>query len=167
LDVACGPGNITRYLLDKRPGLRIVGTDLAENMLVLARKNNPEASFCLLDARESTTLNQQFNGILCGFGLPYLSKEEAIQFIHDARSMLLPGGVLYISTMEGEYLQSGWKESSSNPDDKTYTHFHEFEYLNKAFADSGFAVPRVQRKEYVSPNGTTALDLVLVASLPS
>ena len=37
LEIACGPGSITRYLLDKRPDLRILGTDAAPNMLELAK----------------------------------------------------------------------------------------------------------------------------------
>lgn len=27
LELACGPGNVTRYLLDKCPGWKILGTD--------------------------------------------------------------------------------------------------------------------------------------------
>src|SRR6478736_3881300 len=52
LELACGPGNITKYLLAKRPDFRLLGTDLSPNMLALARKNNPIATFALLDCRE-------------------------------------------------------------------------------------------------------------------
>ena len=41
LDVACGPGNITHYLLKKRPDFKILGIDLSPNMIALAQKNNP------------------------------------------------------------------------------------------------------------------------------
>jgi len=39
LDAGCGPGNISRYLLDRCPGLKILGIDISENMIALARKN--------------------------------------------------------------------------------------------------------------------------------
>ncbi len=37
LDIACGPGNITRYLLNHRQDLQIVGIDLSPKMIALAK----------------------------------------------------------------------------------------------------------------------------------
>ena len=39
LEVGCGPGNITKYLLSKRPDFDIFGIDIAPNMIEFARKN--------------------------------------------------------------------------------------------------------------------------------
>lgn len=47
LDLGCGPGNITKYLLTKLPSLSITGIDVASNMVALAKKNNPTAVFFL------------------------------------------------------------------------------------------------------------------------
>ena len=33
LDVGCGPGNITKYLLSKRPDFDILGIDISPNMI--------------------------------------------------------------------------------------------------------------------------------------
>ena len=49
LELGCGPGNITRYLLKQRPGFKILGIDLAPNMIELAQMNNPNAAFRLMD----------------------------------------------------------------------------------------------------------------------
>jgi len=38
LELACGPGNITKCLLSKRPDLEILATDIAPNILELAKK---------------------------------------------------------------------------------------------------------------------------------
>ena len=51
LELACGPGNITKYILQKRPDFNVLGTDLAPNMLALAKKNNPSVNFQILDSR--------------------------------------------------------------------------------------------------------------------
>ena len=32
LDLACGPGNVTKYLLTEKPNLIVLGIDLATNM---------------------------------------------------------------------------------------------------------------------------------------
>src|SRR5687767_9736318 len=72
-EIGCGPGNITRYLLNKRPDLRIEAIDLAPNMIALAQQNNPSASFSVMDCRDIDRIEKQFDGIVCGFCMPYLS----------------------------------------------------------------------------------------------
>jgi 2-polyprenyl-3-methyl-5-hydroxy-6-metoxy-1,4-benzoquinol methylase len=43
LEIGCGPGNVTKYLLGKRPDYKIHATDAAPSMLALAKINNPTA----------------------------------------------------------------------------------------------------------------------------
>jgi trans-aconitate methyltransferase len=38
LEIGCGPGNITRYLLAKRPDFDIFGIDIAPNMIKKKKK---------------------------------------------------------------------------------------------------------------------------------
>ncbi|MBK8170373.1 MAG: class I SAM-dependent methyltransferase [Sandaracinaceae bacterium] len=40
LEVGCGPGNVTRYLLQQRPDLRILAVDLAPTMLKRAHQQS-------------------------------------------------------------------------------------------------------------------------------
>jgi len=88
LELACGLGNITKYILSKRPGFKILGTDLAPHMIDLAKKNNPTAQFELMDSRKISSIEKKYDAIKCGFCLPYLSKEEAIKLIADASKIL-------------------------------------------------------------------------------
>ena len=59
LEIGCGPGNITKYLLSKRPDFDIFGIDIAPNMIELAKKNNPTANFDIMDSRQINNLNQK------------------------------------------------------------------------------------------------------------
>ncbi|RBL90319.1 class I SAM-dependent methyltransferase [Chitinophaga flava] len=161
LEIGCGPGNVTRYLLQQRPDFRILATDLAPNMLALARENNPGATFQLMDGREVRSLEQPFDGIVAGFLLPYLSREETTTLISDAAATLNPGGVLYLSTMEDDYARSGIRTSSSG--DQLYQYFHEADYLLKAFAENGLQLIDLQRKMYPAHDGSTVTDLILLA----
>ena len=161
LEIACGPGNITKYLLGKRPDLKILGTDLAPNMTALAQKNNPTAEFCLLDSRKISELKKKFDGIMCGFGFPYLSKEEAIKFITDSKTVLKEKGVLYISTMEDNYSKSGIHTSSKG--DRMFLHYHEAAYLTEALRKNDFNILNVQRKIYEDGNGSEVRDLIIIA----
>ncbi len=162
LELACGPGNITRYLLDKRPDLKILATDLAPSMLELAKINNPEASFQLLDCREVNTLGKKWDAVMCGFCLPYLSKEDAIQFIQDAANALNDKGLLYISTMEDDYSKSGIQRSSTG--DELIMYFHEAGYLTEALENNGFKLLDLRRKVYSMQEGVVTTDLILLAS---
>ncbi|ESU18783.1 methyltransferase family protein [Flavobacterium cauense R2A-7] len=161
LELACGPGNITKHLLQQRPDFKILGTDLAPNMIELAQKNNPTATFQLLDCRDSLKLNKIFDGIMCGFGLPYLSKEEAIQLIKDAGNCLNKNGVLYLSTMEDDYGKSGLKKGSTG--DEIFMHYHQEDYLAEALKQNGFKIIALQRKKFPEQNGTYTTDLILIA----
>ena len=163
LEIACGPGNITQYLLRVRPDLQIFGIDLAPNMIELAKLNNPSAQFEVMDAKTIGQLQQQYNAIMCGFCLPYLNKMEALQLIQDAAQILLPGGIIYLSTMENDYDKSAIQRASTG--DEMFIHFHEAAYLIPALEENGFTILDVQRKVYPDGNGNETIDLVLIANL--
>lgn len=160
LELGCGPGNVTKFLLNKRPDLKILGSDLSVNMINLAKIYNPEATFQLLDCRKMTSIAQQFDAVICSFILPYLSKVETIQLIEDCVQMLLPSGKIYISTMEDDYNASGLKKSSKG--DEIYIHFYESDFLSKVLFEKGFEVLKEDKIVTSSPQGTVT-DLVIIA----
>lgn len=165
LEVACGPGNITKYLLEKRSDLSILGTDLAPKMIELAKQNNPQADFGLMDCREIGNLDKKFDGIMCGFAFPYLSKEEAIMFIEDSSKILNSRGVLYLSTMEDDYSKSTFKKGSTG--DEIFMHYHEAGYLLNALEENGFQLLDLRRQEYPEKDGSVSIDLIILARLSS
>jgi len=161
LELACGPGNITRYILNKRPDFKILGIDLAPNMIELAKRNNPTATFQCMDCRDIRLLGKKYDAVMCGFCLPYLSKEESVQLINDVYNLLEFNGLLYISTMEDDYAKSGLERSSSG--DQMYIHYHEADYLTQALLENGFKIIEMQRKEYPKQDGSKTTDLVIIA----
>jgi len=52
LDLGCGPGNVSKYLLNKNNKYKITGIDLSENMVSLAKENVPNAVFIQQDIRQ-------------------------------------------------------------------------------------------------------------------
>lgn len=161
LEIGCGPGNITRYLLSKRPDLKLLGTDIAENMIALAAKNNPETEFKVMDCRKIGQMDQKFDGVVGAFCLPYLSKEEALKLIDDISGMLNPGGVFYLSTMEDSYEKSGY-EGSDSDEDKLYINYHESGYLKEALEQNNLELLKsFMLKNPANKPGVE--DLILVA----
>ena len=136
LDVGCGPGNISRYLLTHQPHLRVLGIDIAPRMLELAARNNPTAEYQLLDCRDIVKLNKIFDGIVCGFVLPYLSTSEISNFIRETKTLLSSGGIVYVSFMEGRYADSGWVTSATGS--SLYICYHEPEWISEVFQLEGF-----------------------------
>lgn len=161
LDVACGPGNIAKFLLEAKPELKIYGVDLSPKMVSLARLNNPSAAFDVMDSRDISTLNRTYDGIVAGFLFPYLSREEVDQFILDARAMIGTEGILYVSTMEGDYEASGYQ--SKNGIDRVYTYYHETKHLVEKLKAAGFEVIDVERKSFEREGEPKAVDVFIYA----
>lgn len=161
LDVACGPGNIGRYLLSRNPSLAIHGIDLSARMIELAKENCPSASFEIKDSRKINEINKKFDVLIAGFCFPYLSKDDVANFLKQARQRLTPNGLLYISTMEGEDELSGY---GPNPaEDKIYTHYHQFSFLKQHIEDNNFCVIDTIRKQFQADNQQVTTDLFIFA----
>lgn len=161
LELACGPGNITNYLLAQRPDFKILGTDLAPKMIELAAINNPTAQFQLLDCRELSSHDAKYDGIMCGFCLPYLQKQEVVQLFLDANARLNEAGILYLSTMEDDYEKSGFRKGSTG--DEIYMHYYPKEFLTAALQDIGFKILKEKRQDFTEKDGSQTVDLILIA----
>lgn len=136
LDIGCGPGNITKYLLSKRPGFDILGIDIAPNMIELAKANNPAAKFQVMDSRHINKLNTKYDAIICGFCLPYLSSAESNQLITNAYHLLNKNGLIYLSFVEGDPRKSDFKVGSGG---RVYFHFHDLDNLKTQLLKAKFS----------------------------
>jgi 2-polyprenyl-3-methyl-5-hydroxy-6-metoxy-1,4-benzoquinol methylase len=162
LELACGPGNITKYLLHVRPDLNILATDLAPNMVELAKANNPTAKVQVMDSRAINQFHKKYDALMVGFCLPYLSKEEALQLIQDAANILHPNAVIYLSTMEDDYSKSAFKKGSAG--DEIFMHYHQADYLSAALTKNGFVINELIRQAYPEKDGSQTTDLILIAT---
>lgn len=161
-EIGCGPGNITRYLQEHIPEARITATDLSPNMVELARKNNKAVQVEVMDCRDIGQIEKRYNAIMCGFCVPYLNREELVRFCADAAALLQTGGILYISTIEGDYSRSGW-EASSNPDLGMHVFYYQEQDLRTFLSSAGMEVTCVFRKDYAQPGKAPSVHLVLIA----
>lgn len=160
LELGCGPGNITRYLLAKRPDFNILATDVAPNMIELARQNCPQATFEIMDARDIGKLNEKYDGIVCGFCLPFLTPEDVEKLISDCAQLLNENGIIYISFMDDDPAKSDFKTGSTG--DKVFFHFHTLEKLESLLKEYRFVDSRVFRVEYPRPEGAD-IHTILIA----
>ena len=160
LDVGCGPGNISSYLLNKKPNLNITGIDLAPQMIALAQQHIPQGQFKVMDGRNVAQIEQQFDAVVCSFCLPYLSMEETAELFEAFSEVIKNHGVLYLSWIEGSYDDSGYIANPSEEKEQLFTYYHEWATINKSLQNNGF---RIVNKEMIS-NVTGDNEVVVIAT---
>ncbi len=162
LELGCGPGNITKYILKQKPNYSILATDTAPSMIELGKINVPKAQFQLLDVRDMLSLNQTFDAILGGFVVPYLNSVETEQFIADSFRMLNDDGILYFSCIEKE---TSYSETQTSSDGKITmeVNYHKASYLLASLQKNNFQLLSHFRIDYPKPNRTSDIHLVIMA----
>ena len=97
LDLACGPGTLSRRLATMvAPGGEVVGVDLAPGMLALARSMNiANARFEIMDIEELAFADASFDAELCGHGFQFVP--DLARALREARRVLRPTGRLAAS----------------------------------------------------------------------
>jgi ubiquinone/menaquinone biosynthesis C-methylase UbiE len=91
LDLACGPGNLSRLVAAKvAPGGEVVGVDLAPGMIDLARRSGiAGASFDVMDMEQLAFADASFDGVICGHGLQFAP--DLPRALSEARRVLKHG----------------------------------------------------------------------------
>ncbi|MGV9004272.1 class I SAM-dependent methyltransferase [Flavobacterium sp.] len=161
LEIGCGPGNITNYLLSNRPDFDIFGIDFAPNMIKLAQTNNPTARFTVMDTRQIDQLKIKFDAIVCGFCLPYLSQTDTLKLIADCYNLLNKKGLLYISFVEGDPSKSHFQTASTG--DRSYFYYHTLENLNTLLIENEFYEIQTSKVEYKKSENEIELHTIVTA----
>lgn len=151
LEIGCGPGNITKYLLSKRPDFAILGIDIAQNMIELTQQNNPTASFAVMDCRAIHTLEKGYDGIVGGFCLPYLSQAESSELIATSYNLLNENGLLYLSFVEGNPEDSDFKTGIGG---RVYFYYHDLEVLTSQLLNLKFKNIKTFKVKYKTSETT-------------
>jgi len=93
LELACGPGNVTRMLKIRFPESKITAIDLAPQMIEIARKHLPDIDFRVMDVRNISAIPELIEDTITGILIP----EKNEQAIADAILKLINDPALYIS----------------------------------------------------------------------
>ncbi len=101
IDFGCGAGvPLTRYLVDE--GFSVIGVDISEEMLVLAKKHVPEATFIKSDMNEINFPDNTFDGLVSFYAIIHVPKEKHANLFKKFNRILKPEGTMLISL--------GWTE---------------------------------------------------------
>ncbi len=141
LDVGCGAGTKSKYLLDK--GLGVVGIDFSEKMIEIAKREVPLATFKVVDIKDMGELQESFDGILAQAVLLHIPKAEVVGVINGLKNKLKDGGYLYIAVKEKR--PESKEEEVKVEDDYGYRYERFFSYftlpeIRKHLSDTGMNI---------------------------
>jgi ubiquinone/menaquinone biosynthesis C-methylase UbiE len=108
LDLACGPGNLSRVLAGLvAPGGEVVGVDLAPGMVELARAAAiPGARFEIMDIERLEFPDASFDAAVCGHGIQFAP--DLGQALREAHRVLKPRGPFAASVPTTGVRESVW-----------------------------------------------------------
>ena len=108
LDLACGPGTLSRRLAAAvSPGGEVRGVDLAPGMIELAQGLRlPSTRFELMDMEHLAIDDRSFDAAICGHGFQYAS--DLLRALSEARRVLRPAGRLAASVPVGSRTEAVW-----------------------------------------------------------
>jgi ubiquinone/menaquinone biosynthesis C-methylase UbiE len=108
LDLACGPGTLTRRLAQQvSPGGEVVGVDLAPGMIELATAGGiPNARFEVMDIEQLTFPDAMFDAAACGHGIQFAP--ELGKALGETRRVVRPGARFAASVPVQRNIGSVW-----------------------------------------------------------
>lgn len=105
IDVGCGVGLLVKLLRDR--GVPAIGIDFSEEMVGFARSRNGDATVLHGDFMRHP-FDEQFAGVVSMGVLHLFPSEEAARMLGRMRDLLLPDGVLYVTTTREDEAREGY-----------------------------------------------------------
>ena len=99
LDIGCGVGNLTKYIMDK--GFNVEGIDLSKGMLNIAKQKYSDIKFYEMNMKE-ITLRKEYDGIMLAYSLFHLTKKEVIEVLPKYYDLLNSNGKILLILQYGQ-----------------------------------------------------------------
>jgi cyclopropane fatty-acyl-phospholipid synthase-like methyltransferase len=102
LDIGSGAGlPVDRFFIGK--GYKVIGIDLSEKMLELARKNVPEASYKVKDMTDLQEGEYKVDAVVSFYAIFHTPREQHGELLKKINSFLQKGGLILITMGSGEW----------------------------------------------------------------
>jgi ubiquinone/menaquinone biosynthesis C-methylase UbiE len=100
LDLGCGPGHVGQYLAER--GLLVVGMDLAQQMLLVARRRTGNGRIVCGDMRSIPFRSGSFSGVVAFYSIHNLPRPALRTALAEIHRILKPSGSFVVATHLGE-----------------------------------------------------------------
>ncbi len=129
LDVGCGDGVKSQYLA--KHGFKVIGVDISETMIGIARREVPGTDFRVMDIRDLGGLAETFDAIFAQASLLHIPKKEVSDVIQGFKQKLRTGGLLYVAVKEQKEGRLSEETVKENDYGYEYERFFSYFYLSE------------------------------------
>lgn len=84
LDVGCGSGVKSKYMLER--GFRVVGIDISDALLAIARRESPSGDFRNVSMYNLDSIQEQFDGVFAQASFLHIPKKDAADVVADGEA---------------------------------------------------------------------------------
>ncbi len=119
LEVGCGTGSITNWLVKKTFPGKVTAIDFSSQMIAKAKEKNIKAEFLCADICLSNTLpNELFDIIFCFHSFPHFRNKSSA--ISNIKNLLKPTGSLIVLHLQGSKQINEFHSSLTDPVSEDY-----------------------------------------------
>jgi ubiquinone/menaquinone biosynthesis C-methylase UbiE len=141
LDIGSGAGFDAKYLSENN--CEVVGIDLSESFLDIAKEVAPKAKFYNMDLRNLSFENSDFNGIWASSSLSHTERKDFPKVINSFTKILKTKGVLFLTLKEGEGSQTSIEKDLENAE-RFFTYYNEQE-IKDELSKNGFMILEISK----------------------
>jgi len=116
LDIACGPGHDTDYLIKK--GFNCTGIDLSEEMIKYAKRNH-KGNFAIMDFFNLEFKDCSYDGLWCSSVFGHIKTIDIFVAIKEFSRILMKNGIIGIIAVKKQNIVR------NNNDTRTYTMYED------------------------------------------
>ena len=135
LDIGCGVGNLTKYILDK--GFNVDGIDLSEEMLNIAKSKYDNINFLQMNMKD-IILDKKYDGIMLAYSLFHSTKQEVLEVLPKYYSLLNNNGkrLLILQSGKGEQVIDEPLKNGL----KMFINYYSLEEIREVLEDNNFKI---------------------------
>jgi len=143
-DAGCGPsGHICRYLFDN--GLKVIGIDISEKCVELARLNNPDMSFECADIGNMPFDENSFDGLISYYSIINTPKIYVNKIFNEFHRVLKQQGYLLVAVKAGT--AEGYVDDLLGIKTKIYSALFTQEEITVYFQEAGFVMEFIDMRD--------------------
>jgi len=149
LDIGCGTGEFERLVLADYPMQKMVGVDISERMLAIARQKlhtYPNLSFCTASAVALPFANNSFDIIVSASSFHYFDRPTAA--LAEMKRVLKPDGTLIILDWCKDYLLCRLCDILLKVFDPAYKQCYTQADFHHLLSAAGFSISRATKVRF-------------------
>ena len=143
LDAGCGPsGHIGRYVFNS--GLKVMGIDISEKCVEMARRFNPGMHFEISDIGNLAFDDGSFDGIISYYSIIDTPKNYVHKIFNEFRRVLKPNGYLLVTVKAGT--DEGYIYHPLGDKVEIYMALFTEEDISNYYTEAGFVIEFIEKR---------------------